>query len=108
MLLGYRLRELRKDRDLSQAQLAKQLNVSVYTISSYECEKTVPSDDIKLKIAKMFDVSLDYLLGLVDKPYSYKRRVFPISLPRQVSEDDLRKIQEYADMVVRAKAKVLV
>jgi len=101
MLLGYRLRELRKDRDLSQAQLAKRLNVSVYTISSYECEKTVPSDDIKIKIAKLFNVSLDYLLGLTDKPYSYKKEAidFPINLDKNLLCDDLKKIQEYADIL---------
>jgi transcriptional regulator with XRE-family HTH domain len=102
---GLRLRELRRDRDMSQEQLAHCLKVSMYTISSYERGKSSPSDEDKVIIAKFFDVSLDYLFGLVDKPCSY-RRERGVSLPPRVSDDELQKIQEYADMVVGAKRAV--
>ena len=100
---GYRLAELRHEHDMSQEQLGKILNVSAHTISSYERGKTSPSDEDKVIIAKLFDVSLDYLLGVVDVPCSYRREAFPIRLPRRVSEDDLRKIQEYVDYVLAVK-----
>jgi transcriptional regulator with XRE-family HTH domain len=102
---GYRLAEQRREHDMSQEQLGKFLKVSAHTISSYERGKTSPSDEDKVIIAKLFDVSLDYLLGLVDVPRSYRREKFPIKLPRRVSEDDLRKIQEYVDYVLTAKVK---
>lgn len=58
-----RIRELRKERGLTQEQLGKVLGVVKSTISLYESGKSTPDDEIKIKIADYFDVSLDYLLG---------------------------------------------
>ena len=62
-MLGERLQELRKDHGLSQQDLADKLNVSIHTISSYERNRSAPDDTMKMEIAKLFDISLDYLLG---------------------------------------------
>ncbi|WHH59327.1 helix-turn-helix transcriptional regulator [Petroclostridium sp. X23] len=71
-MIGERLYELRKDAGLTQEELAKVLSLSKYTISSYEKEKSTPNDDIKILIAKYFNVSVDYLLGLIDEPLPHK------------------------------------
>lgn len=70
-MLGERLQEIRKDHGLSQQQLADRLHVSIHTISSYERNCSAPDDATKIKIAKLFNISLDYLLGLVDERHSY-------------------------------------
>ena len=70
-MIGERLQELRKDHGVSQAQLAELLGVSHYTISSYECNRSDPDDNSKIIIAKLFDVSVDYLIGLIDEPLSF-------------------------------------
>lgn len=61
---GNRLSELRKDKGLTQKDLAKILSVSENSISLYERNIITPDDNMKIKIAKYFNVSLDYLLGV--------------------------------------------
>ena len=63
-ILGERLRLLRECANMSRAELSSQLNTSVSAISQYETGARVQSDDIKISIAKLFNVSLDYLMGL--------------------------------------------
>jgi transcriptional regulator with XRE-family HTH domain len=61
MPLGDRLRELRQRRGWSQAQLARKLDVHQKQISGYERGVHTPSVEALVKIAKAFNVSLDYL-----------------------------------------------
>ena len=66
-----RIRDLRKDRDLSQAEIAKHLGMSQTGYSKYETgENDIPTQ-ILIALAKFFQTSIDYLLGLTDvrKPY---------------------------------------
>ena len=65
---GSRLSELRKERGLTQKDLAKILSVSENSISLYERNIITPDDNMKIKIAKYFNVSLDYLLGVAKTP----------------------------------------
>lgn len=66
-ILGKRIELERTRLGLSQIQLAKKLNLSSSaSISQYEKGDRVPSDDIKLKMAEIFNCSLDYLLGKSD------------------------------------------
>ena len=71
-MIGERLYELRKNADLTQDALSSILNINKHSISSYERNKSEPSDEIKILIANYFEVSVDYLLGLTDNPHPYK------------------------------------
>lgn len=62
-MFGKRLKTLRKDFKLTQAQLGKNLNLSQRTISGYENGLRFPDEQILNLIADFFDVSVDYLLG---------------------------------------------
>lgn len=61
-----RLKELRKSRNLTQAELAKILGIAQPTLSGWENDKFQIDDDIKTKIADYFGVTVDYLLGRED------------------------------------------
>lgn len=63
MFLGFRLKELRKEKNLSQAALGEMLGVSKVSISGYEKGTRVPSMDILLLILDVFNVPADFLLG---------------------------------------------
>lgn len=67
MDIGQRIRFLREQNSLSQLDLSRKLHISNSALSQYESGARTPSDDIKLKIASYFGVSVDYLLGLPDK-----------------------------------------
>ena len=57
-----RLRELRKEKGLSQTQLANELGMIHQTYSNYENEKRKPNIATIIKLADYFDVSVDYLI----------------------------------------------
>ena len=61
-----RLYELRTERNLSQRELARQLNISQATIARWEANSQIPNVNYAIIIAKFFDVSTDYLLGITD------------------------------------------
>ncbi len=68
MLRGDRLKTLREDRGYTHQKLAELLDLGTSQVWRYEAGKTDPSGDILVRLAKVFDVSVDYLLGLVDDP----------------------------------------
>ncbi len=65
-MIGKRLAKLRKNASLTQKELAKQLNLTLYAISAYENNRNEPPDSIKILFAKRFNVSIDYLLGMTE------------------------------------------
>ena len=60
---GEKVRVLREGRGLSQVQLAELLVVTKGIISAYETTLRVPSYKVLIRIARLFRVSTDYLLG---------------------------------------------
>lgn len=66
MNIGKMIRELRESKGLSQTQLAKELNVRQTAISRWELSENEPDIKTIISLAKFFDVTTDYLLGLED------------------------------------------
>ena len=64
--LGERLQDLRKERGLTQVEMAKMVNLDKSTIAKYETNKCVPSFEMIIMLAKFFKVTTDYLAGLED------------------------------------------
>ena len=61
--IGSKIAELRKAKKWSQEDLAKKVESSRVMIGNYERNTNTPSIDILLKIAKVFDISIGYLVG---------------------------------------------
>lgn len=66
MVFASRFRGLRAEKGLTQREVAQRLDVSPTTVASWEQEKNNPGLDTLVDIAHLFDVSVDYLLGLTD------------------------------------------
>lgn len=71
--IGYRIRGLREDRDLKQENIAHLLKTSQTVYSRYEREERALPLNHLATLCKFYNVSADYLLGLIDEPVSYKR-----------------------------------
>ena len=61
--ISQRLRKLRLDRHMTQAQGARRGGVAATTVSSYETDIRLPSYEVLIRLADLFAVSADYLLG---------------------------------------------
>ena len=61
--LGHKLKTLRLQHDMTQAQLASKLGLTKSVVSAYETGLRLPSYDVLIHLAKIFSVSTDYLLG---------------------------------------------
>lgn len=63
-----RIRDLREDKDITQKQMAKELNCSQQVYSNYELgQRDIPTD-ILIKLSKFHNVSIDYILGISNNP----------------------------------------
>lgn len=67
-MLSQRINELRLANSWSQVQLAKKLNVTKQTVSNWENDNIQPSIEMLVRLAKTFNVTTDYLLGLENIP----------------------------------------
>lgn len=65
--LGIRIKDLRKEKKLTQKELAQILSITIPTLSHWECDYQEPSSKDLLAISNAFNVSTDYLLGRTDE-----------------------------------------
>lgn len=96
-MLGERLTALRRRDHVSQKELGQAINVSHYTISSYEKGRSEPNDEIKVRIARYFNVSLDYLVGLIDEPLPYNRQDGILYPPDSLDPAQRELLQSFLD-----------
>lgn len=63
-----RLKDLREDHDLTQQDIADLLKTTREQISKYETGKQMMGIDRYIRLAQFYNVSIDYLAGLIDTP----------------------------------------
>lgn len=74
MLMVYRnIRDLREDADYSQTYIAKILDMSQRSYSNYENGRSQWNPEMLIKLAALYDVSVDYLLGLTTVKTAYPK-----------------------------------
>lgn len=90
-MIGERLAEVRKDHRDRQADLAEKLHVTLYTIRSWEQEKSSPSNEMLVRICRLYHVSADYLLGLSN----HDPLLFDDLDLSGVGKQDMKNLREY-------------
>jgi len=97
MAIGEHVKRLRQEKGWSQAQLANKLSVHQKQISGYERSVHIPSTDVIIRMAKLFDVSLDYLL------FEDRDDVLPAEI---ADRDLLRRLEEVDKLSDQDKATI--
>lgn len=69
-----RIRDLREDNDLTQDQLVQILKMHKTTYTNYEQGKREPPFELIIKLAKIYNVSIDYIAELTDTPKPFKTK----------------------------------
>ena len=64
--MGEKLKSLKIEKKLTQKQVADRIGLAISAVSSYESGPRYPSYDVLAKLARIFHVSTDYLLGMTD------------------------------------------
>lgn len=88
MDLGKRLKNSREAINMSREELAKALNISYWAIAKYETNERVPDLETFKKLAKIFNCTTDYLVGLTDSP---EARIKPLMTETERKKKEIRK-----------------
>ena len=92
-VLGNRIRDLRESKDLTQKELSSMIGLTPKMISFYEnCQRTPPID-VLVKLAKIFNVTVDYLIGTPTSDSLYKN----------ISIQELNLLQYYRGLSINAE-----
>jgi len=94
-MVGKRIRQLRKEKGVTQSELANYLGLTPKMISFYELENRYPPHDIILKISDYFNVSTDYLLGKSD----VKNPERIVSDYDSLSEESQKQLEKYIELL---------
>lgn len=101
--MNNRLRELRKEKGLTQVELAKILNVSDRSVGFYETGERDPDTDTLKKLADYFDVAIDYLLGRSDirnqKDSNFEAKAYHNIDTSGLPDEDIKKVEEYVELL---------
>ena len=108
MKLGSRMQQLRKDNNITQATLAKQIQISLPQLVRYETKDVQPTAETLNRIANVFGVSMDFLVnGKLDE--KAKNPIHNAELLRQfiavenMEEDDKSVISKLIDAFITKK-----
>ena len=104
-MVGDRLRKLRKDKGIKQEELGYIIGVDKSTVSLYEIGKIDPSDKVKIEIAKHFNISIDYLIGIIDEPVPFYNNDLFLRLPNDMSIEERKLLFDYMDYLVFRRHK---
>lgn len=105
MKMNDRLRTIRIEKGFTQEELAKKMNVSQKTISSWETGRTSPKFEESRRLCELYDCTLEYLTGT--KQHDSNDITIDDIMFRLKSFDveTLKKISDYADFLIEERYK---
>lgn len=98
-----KIKELRQEKNLSQKELAEKLDTSNKNIWAYENNIATPSVEMLIKIASLFDVSIDYLVGKTTDYVSISNN----SQLSTLSIEEQKLLKAFKQLDARTKARLI-
>lgn len=99
--IGDNIKKLRKEANLTQPELADRINVAKSVISNWEQNLNIPKGNYIIELAKIFNVSADYILGLTDNDD------FFTTSQDSLSDDQQYILKEYNKLSSTDKQKII-
>lgn len=96
-----RLKELRKEKKITQQDLGNAIGVSRVTITKWEKEYIEPNISQITDLAIFFDVSIDYLTGKTDLDYSKLNAESVLKMPQEEKEKFIRQIIDHILLTIQ-------
>jgi len=93
-IFSERLQTLRKTKKISQAALAKRLNLSQSAVAGWETQGKEPGMDTLTRLAELFGVTVDYLLGRTDNPMTTVSTNTPYEQVTPFEKEFIRRYRE--------------
>ena len=99
MEINERIRALREDKDITQTELGKMLNIKQITLSQYERGKRQIPNEIIIKLAEIFDVTTDYIYGIEKK--DKKDEVKEIKEQLEICKIEIEKLKTIINNILK-------
>ncbi|MBQ8289961.1 MAG: helix-turn-helix transcriptional regulator [Clostridia bacterium] len=103
-----RLRDLREDNDFKQDYVAKYLDITQQQYQLYESGKREIKLHLIVKLAQLYQVSLDYIVGLIDEPKTLENKFNSLTMKQKKllkAYSDNPKLQEAVDILLNIKGE---
>lgn len=102
MTLGTQIKELRKKSDITQEDLAKLLGCPRGTVSNWEIDRSEPDSAMLGRIAKVFNVSLDYLM-LGEASFAAEQstayNAAPPGITEGLSDEEKKQVEQFVEFI---------
>ena len=96
---------VKKRHRLNAKELSNKLFINYRTYSGYERNEIESSDDVKVKLAEFYNISLDYIMGISDNPYPIRKGDEYIRIPKPLSEDGRNELKVVLSYLIEKDKK---
>lgn len=103
MSLGLKIKQLREENNLTQSELGEKLNISKATISKYEADRVEPSIPTLISISKLFNVSIDFLVGNDESFETIAAHMDDRT--KTLSEEQRKRLDDFIDFLIFEEMK---
>ena len=97
-IVSQRLKELRKEKKITQQELAEKTGISINSLKNYECARRVPDRYNLHLLSEYFRVDEKYILGSSDYKGGDNMKLFPHQQEVLKQTEDINRVAYYLDM----------